>query len=482
MCPLAIVETIRGVRLLLAVCRLATGLGLYAGQTLAEATAICPQLETADADLPADQAALAALAAWCERYTPLAATNPPDGLWLDITGCDHLQNSEAGLAADLMARMAKARLLCHIAIADTAGAAWALARATTDTITIQPPGTARAGLAPLPVPLLRIAPRTASRLRRLGLRRVGELARLPRAELAARFGPEPGLRLDQAFGDAAEAISWPRPTAPWSERLAFVEPIGTADDLARALTVLTGHLCARLAAKTQGGQRFVATFHRVDGQRPQIVVATARPVRDTGYVAKLLAARIETVDPGFGIDAIVLEVPETATLPLSQTKIDAVATDTGLAAAIDQLANRPDTQLWRSTPHPSHVPERALRRILPITVSASWRITDDRPVRMFRPPQMIDVTAPVPDDPPLLFRWRGALHKVRAASGPERISAEWWRLRRVPTDATTVRPETDHVRDYYRVEDNAGARFWIFRAGLHHSAARPRWYLHGMFG
>ncbi len=458
-----------------------------------------------DADPAADAAALATLAAWCERYTPLAAAEPPDGFFLDITGCGHLFGDEAGLLAHLEARLRQNNLQARMAVAGSPGAAWALARSPTARVDcfVLPPGGEAAALAPLPVALLRLDRRCVAGLRRIGLKSIGELARQPRADLAARFGARAVLRLDQALGGVAEAIAWPRQPAPWSERLAFAEPIGTPDDLARALTLLARRLCDRLRAGQRGGHAFVATFFCVDDRTPEIGIATALPVDDPGYAAKLLLEKLDTVDPGFGVEAMLLDAAETAPLHKPQMALGGQADatlatgvlDTGLlATTVDQLANRlGHHRLWRPAPHPSHVPERAIGRVPPLSAAPAWdrQRPLERPLRLLRRPEPIEATAPVPDDPPIQFRWRGALHRVRAASGPERIAAEWWRRQasehagpehaaaepQSPDDED--RSPSDRLRDYYRVEDSTGARFWIFRAGI---AGLPRWFLHGLFG
>ena len=439
-----------------------------------------------DDDPEADRAALAALAAWCERYSPLAAADPPDGLFIDITGCAHLFGDEVALAADLAARLERNALTCRIAVAGTPGAAWALARSATarETCTILPPGAEKKALA-VPsrwrclrgwMPRRTVAGAAPARAEKH--RRAWRASRC--GEISGRFGPLPMLRLDQAFGAAAEALAWPRAPAPWAERLAFAEPIGTAEDFSAALAMLAQRLCARLEAGQRGGHRFVAEFFRVDDQRPRIDIATARPVRDAAYVAKLLGEKLEKIDPGFGVDAMVLEVGETAPLVPPQRALAEIGAPPApdFSATLDALANRLGAErLWRAAPHDSrHVPERRVRRAPPLASAPAWESDPaaERPLRLLRSPEPIEATAPVPDDPPVLFRWRGALHRVRAASGPERIAAEWWR--RTPQEET--RPESDLIRDYYRVEDTDGARFWIFRAGLQ---GMPRWFLHGLF-
>ncbi len=479
--PAATVETLHAVRRLAAVNPEAAAAGLAPGQALAEARAICPELDVLEADPAADRAALARLAGWAERYTPLAAPDAPDGLVLDIAGCEHLFGGERALAEDLSARLLRAGLEHRLAVAGTHGAAWALARAATARgICIHAaPGAERAELATLPVALLRLDARVVAGLRRLGLRSIGELARQPRGELTARFGPTPVQRLDQAHGAADAAIAWPRPPEPWETRLAFAEPIGTADDLARTLATLAAALCARLEAAERGAHRFIATFLRVDGARPAIAIGTSLPGHDAAHATKLLAAKLGEIDPGFGIDAAILTAQDIAPLRPPQRRLDdGREAATGLAATIDGLANRiGPSHIWRSEPYESHVPERAVRRIPPMTATRpAWEYdpSAERPIRLLRRPEPVEATALVPDEPPILFRWRGALHRIRAATGPERIAAEWWR--RTPDDS---RKETDLVRDYYRVEDTEGARFWLFRAGLE---GTPRWFLHGLFG
>lgn len=447
---------------------------------LAQARAICPELQVADADPDGDRAGLVALAGWAERYAPLAIADPPDGFLLDISGCAYLFGGEAGLAANLLKQLGRVGLPGRAAVAGSTAAAWALARWQAEPLTVLTEGADEAALGPLPLELLRLEGATVAGLRRLGVRTIAELARLPRADLAARFGLAPVRQLDYAFGRAAEPIPWPHPPAPWAERLAFPEPIGTPDDLSRVLRLLAERLCARLAAARQGGLSFVATFWRVDGACPTLSVATARPVHNATYLAKLFAAKLEGLDPGFGIDAVALVAGKVAPSSPSQTGLAALSVKppTDLAATLDELTNRlGEGKIWRPAPYPSHVPERALRRAPPLAPAARWEAPAPRPVRLFRRPEPIEATAPVPDDPPLLFRWRGVVHRVRAASGPERIAAEWWR--RTPDE---TREEADLVRDYYRVEDFAGARFWLFRTGRHAGSPEARWFLHGIFG
>ncbi len=479
--PAATVMAERGQRRLACVCPVAAEAGLRVGQALAEARALVPELEVHEATPGEDAAALGRLAEWATRFTPLAAADAPEGLWLDISGCAHLHGSEAALCEAIARRLAEVGLPARLAVADASGAAWALARfATGAQVCVLPRGQERAALEGLPVGLLRLDDRSVAALRRVGVRTIGALARLPRAEVAARFGPLPALRLEQALAQAEEAIAWPMPARPWEEVRRFAEPIATAEDLARALAWLAGRLARRLEREGLGARRFVARFLRVDGGVPVIGVATARPVREAAYVLKLLAGKLETVDPGFGVEMVALEAEalgplsaQQAALPGGQDGAPDASAD--LAATLDTLIARlGEGALWRPVPLGSHVPERAVGRAGPMTAVAWPAQLPDRPLRLFTPPEPIEATAPVPDDPPLLFRWRGRVHRIRAASGPERIAAEWWRRTPDPT-----RPLHDFVRDYYRVEDQQGGRFWVFRVGL---TGVPRWFVHGVFG
>jgi protein ImuB len=487
--PLVTIEAIRGVRHLVAVGEAGEAQGLAPGQTLTAARAVCPALVPVDADPVADEAALGRLAAWCERYTPMAAPDPPEGLWLDITGCTAVFADEAELVGDLAARLERNGVACRIAVAGTPGAAWARARAAASRPSAPRrqcvDGRVKAGhdeLTDLPITCLRLDVGVVTGLRRLGLRTVKDLLRIPRAQITARFGAMPVLRLDQALGEVEEAIDWPHPPIEWHERLAFAEPIGTPEDLARALARLAERLCVRLGEQDKGGQRFVARFFRVDEVVAGIAASTALPVRDPAYLTKLLCEKLDTVDPGFGIEVIALEAEIVAPLVAPQTQLmAAVDASEGVAGVVDTLSNRLGAdRVTRVVPYESHVPERSVRHVPPLAVKQPSWVNDPaapRPIRLLRRPEEIDVIAPIPDDPPIRFSWRGVAHRVRAAAGPERIASEWWWGKRAGG-----RPETDLIRDYYRVEDSDGARFWIFRAGLHGEERVPRWYLHGLFG
>ncbi len=480
------VQAERGVRRLYAVDAAEAGLGLFVGQKATDAAALVPELVLADADPDADAAALTALADWCARFSPAVAVDPPDGLCLDITGVAHLWGSERAMAKDLTARLARNGVAVRVAIAGTPGAAWALAHFGEAGAILAPGGEAVA-LGPLPSAALRLAPEEAAQIVRLGLATVGSLEALPRSQITRRFGPGVVLRLDQALGQVREALTFRRPPTPWFARLAFAEPISVPEDLARAARDIAGRLCARLEAQGRGARRFELCFHRLDGALHRLIVGLALPGREAGAIARLLIPKLETVDPGFGIEVVTLAAEGVEALSARQGRLDEdrdIAPEEGVAPLVDRLANRlGEEAVWRAEPFPSHDPERAVRRQPPLSPTApsgspsgvGWDPRRPRPLRLFRRPEPIEAMAPVPDDPPVFFRWRGAGHRVRRAEGPERLAEEWWR--HPFEDAGPAR-----VRDYYRVEDEAGARFWVFRDGLYEPGAHPRWWLHGLFG
>ncbi|MFZ5667867.1 MAG: DNA polymerase Y family protein [Pseudomonadota bacterium] len=489
--PFALLVSERGTRRLHALNDAARRLGLFVGQKATDAAALVPELFTADADPEADAAALEALVDWCVRFSPAVAADAPDGLFLDVTGVSHLWGGEAEMAGDLLARLAAAGIAARAAVADTPGAAWALARFGESGAPapasprkgeglIAPPGSQRDLLAPLPVAALRLDADAAAQLPRLGLIRVERLLGLPRGQLTRRFGPLVQRRLDQALGRAEEALRYRRPPTPWFDRLALAEPISVLDDLVRAAGDIADRLCARLEREGRGARRFELTFHRLDGKALPVRAGLSRLGREPRALVRLIAPKLEAIDPGFGIEVVTLSAAGVETVSPAQGRLDAgraEAAEEGLAALVDRLANRlGEANVWRDALSESHVPERAVRRAAaggPAT--GGWPEDRPRPVRLFARPEPVTAMAVLPDEPPRTFVWRGRQHRIRLAEGPERIAEEWWRK---PIDE--VGPA--FVRDYYRVEDEAGGRWWLFRAGLYGDPeAPPRWWLHGVF-
>ncbi len=462
----------------------AAALGLRAGMAVAHAQALVPDLVIEEADPAGDAAALQRLAAWCLRhYTPLAAPSAPDGVWMDVTGCTHLFGGEEDLLTGLTARLAGAGIASRAAIADTPGAAHALARHAAAPITIDPPGSARAALSPLPPAALRLPEDTLAALRTLGFDSIGQLMAAPRAPMAKRLGGAVLRRLDQALGSVPEPIEPVAPADMPRTRQGFPEPIATPEDLARITALLAERLCEKLHQRGLGASRLDLVFQRVDGLAQAIRVGTAQPTRDAAHLTRLLTVQIEGIDPGFGIESVCLSAPLTSALGarqgVSELCVTARAPDLSglppLSTLIDTLMNRlgPD-RIFRMRPVQSDVPERCLRAIQPLAAAegVSWPDRLPRPPRLFTPPYHVDAVALLPDHAPVRFTWRRRPHRVRRADGPERVFGEWW-----CHDA-----ETWAVRDYFRVEDEAGQRFWLFRRGdgENEPTGDLQWFLHGI--
>ena len=463
--------------------------GILPGLLLADARALIPGLRVIDADPVAEAKALALLADWCGRYTPWTAVDGVDGLWLDIAGCAHLFDGEAALADDIGERLGGLGFEARVGLADSPGAAWAAARFLDDRKRLIAVGAARLALVDLPAAALRLPIDVVEGLERMGLGRIGDLLACPRAPLIARFGPLLGARIDQALDRVKEPISPRRPAPCWRTRLGFPEPLCREEDIATAARRLIERLCARLALDQRGVRRIELVLYLVDGKTHGVAVGTSQPERDPKHLMRLLSEHLEGFDPGFGVEVAVLAAPLTEPLGAAQLTMAGTlddqgqpADDTALAAAIgrlvDSLSNRVGAaNVSRFAARESHVPERAvylhpaLEAALDTTSGAIGQANPQRPLRVFPHPELVEAVAPVPDDPPVLFRWRRRVHRIVHADGPERISPEWWRhgKRGIAT------------RDYYRVEDSEGRRFWLYREGLYRPEARPRWFLHGLF-
>ncbi len=462
--------------------RAALALGLRPGLPLAHARAMVPGLEVAAADPAGDAEALADLAAWCLRYSPLTAPDLPDGVWIDATGCAHLHGGEDAMLADLVGRLGRSGIAARAALADTLGAAWAVARHARTPVTAVPPDGQADAVALLPVEALRLPAGAAEGMRRLGLDLVGQLVSAPRGPLARRFGADALRRLDQALGRAPEPISPVVPPEAVRHALAFPEPLLTAEALRVAIDRLAGPVCAALERAGLGARRLALVFERVDDAVQVVRVGTARPTRDPRHLAKLLGERLEGVDPGFGVAAMRLVVALAEPLAPAQAAAPLAAGDAGgaeadLAPLVDRLAARfGASRVFRVLPVESDVPERSARRAPPFAAapgSGAWPPELPRPARLLAAPEPVEAVAMLPDHPPAAFTWRRARHRVRRADGPERVAGEWW-LR----DG-----ERRAVRDYWAVEDEEGRRFWLYRRG---DGADPAtgdlgWFLHGIF-
>lgn len=466
-------------RCLAAVDAIAAAAGLNPGQSVTDALALWPHVKIVEAELLEDERALTRLADWHQRFSPAVAVDAPDGLLLNIDGCAHLWGGEKKLAHAIQRGLATLNIPARIAIANTFGAAWALARYSGDDITITADDDARA-LASLPVAALRIEGGVADQLRHLGLKTIGHLIALPRAALRKRFGADLIVQLARALGEEEAPLQFRTAPIPWAESAVFAEPIRTPEDLARVIRDLAERLCKRLSEYGLGARRFAAVFYRCDGDAARRDARAALPLRDAKHLATLFAPKLESIDPGFGIEIVTLTALRVQPLTFAQADLDAAnprAAAADLAPFIDRLVNRFGAErVWRAALQESHVPERAIQRVAPLaaTTHTSWDKSKPYPIRLIARPQPIDVLTVAPDDPPFMFRWQGRTHRIRNAEGPERIAAEWWRK---PWSEN----EIDRVRDYYYVEDETGARFWLFRTGFYGCVRPTRWWLHGLF-
>jgi protein ImuB len=435
------------------------------------------------ADPAADAAALDRLAMWVLRYAPIVAADPPDGLVIDSTGAAHLHGGEAAMLTDMVKRLTSSGCAARAAIADSWDAAHAFARFVATSrkpVVAVSPGHSATAMLDLPVEALRLPPETAADLRVFGFDRIGELADKPRAPLTLRFGPGLMRCLDRATVRESQPIDPVRPPDLVEVRRNFAEPIAAAETIARYTGKLVAALCEALEAKGLGARRLDLLFHLVDNRIEAIRIGTVRPVRDAKRLTRLLCDRIETIDPGFGIEIMRLAATLAEPLPPQQADFPAEGRegdDGDISALIDTLANRVGLKrLYRFAPVESDVPERSVRRIAPLApdAGATWSDPWPRPARLLAAPEPIETVALLPDHPPVTFTWRGVRHRVSRADGPERIFGEWWKH-----DA-----EAAAVRDYFQVEDDAGERFWIYRAGDGEDGATGshRWFMHGIFG
>lgn len=456
-------------RIVLAVNASAAADGLTPGLALAHARAVQPQVVALPAQPLEDARALDRLASWCLRYSPLVSPCAPDSIWIDATGAAHLFGGEENMLGTIHGAMRAHGLTARVAMAATPGAAWALSHFAPKAITVSD---APADLNPLPVTALRLPLDTARSLWRVGLKTVADLRRIPRATLPRRFGKAPLARLDQALGHAPEAIEAVLPLLAKRKRLTFAEPIGTAEDLKRAIGLLAPPLCADLEKSQEGARKLDLLFFRADNRVETIRLALARPSRNPAHFEKLLCDKVETVDPGFGIEAAVLTAWRVESLTPRQIDVENEFAGGGedISDLVDSLANQVgERNVYRIAAFATDIPERAEKHVSPVDASAAtWPENLPRPVRLFAPSEPVEVMALMPDYPPAKFTWRGEARLIKRADGPERVFGEWWHDPK----------EVAEVRDYFRVEDEQGERFWLYRLT---GEKNYQWYVHGVF-
>ncbi len=455
----------------------ALSLGLMPGTALADARARAPELAVFDHDAGADLALLEWLADGCERYTPAVMLDPPQGLLLDITGCQHLFGDETHLVKAVKARLRRHGFTGRLALGATPDSARARAKYAAGTI------------ADLPVEALDGGDKVHKALRRAGLKTIADLAVRPRTPLAARFGKAVVVRLARLLEEEDPRITPRRSLAVIHVAQNFAEPVARTADVLTTIEMLAGEAARVLQERGQGGRRFEVSLFRSDGHVARLGIDTGGPTRDAALLMRLIRERIDALadplDPGFGYDMIRLAVPLAEVLANVQVGLETkVDTDAETAALIDRLSVRLGPERVRHFQmRESHIPERAAleRAAQSGPPNGAWAKPEPgepamRPFRLFEMPQPIEVTAGFPEGEPRSFRWKRQVHRVSFAEGPERIAPEWWRHARGYEAGNG-----SLTRDYYRVEDNEGRRFWLFRRGLYDETERPLWYLHGIF-
>jgi protein ImuB len=486
--PLVLIaDTAHGPRIE-AVGQASAAAGARAGMMLADARTLCPEIAVAPHDQAGDLAFLENLAVWALRWGPWSALDPPDGLLVDVSAVAHLFGGETKLLADVHGAFAKRGLAVRAAIAPTAGAAWALAHYGSAGAIIGPDEDMTERLVDLPVAALRIDGDVHAVLKRLGIKRIGQLAGVEenaggRDAIQRRFrnrrspAANPLIRLDQLLGRVPEPLL---PVVPIELPLVqrrLMEPIRHRDLLDRVVADLAEDMARELEAKAQGARRLELGLWRIDGEVSVKRLEMAATMRDPAHICRLFAGKLDDVDAGFGIEMVRLRASWVEPLALAQGDLDAAAErhGTNLAACIDRLTVRlGEGAVSRPVPFASHLPERAQRwqpPLVPEPSSQGELAFHHRPLKLLDKAEQIAVLYATPDGYPQRFRWRGGVHDVVRVEGPERIAPEWWRER-----------GTARLRDYYRIEDQGGRRYWIYRAGLigDGRGGLPDWYLHGL--
>lgn len=477
--PLVIYDKIKNAFTLTAVDRNASACGLYIGMSLADARAVKPNLIAHPANIEQDAKTLAGIADWCERFTPITVLDPPHGLLLDVTGCTHLFDGPVPLLRQIEGQLNAYGYATRAAIAPTPGAAWAFSRM--GKIKCVERDALRESLNPLPISTLRMRPEASVLLKRLGLKTIGQIMNAPRQPFAARAGQHAILRLDQALGLSPEALTPRRPPPALFALRHMVEPILTMDAILIVTEALCDDLCAQLDIRSAGVRLLRLSLFGVDKKSREIGLGLSTAESDPKIIQCLLRERLsvspEKFEAEFGFDAARLDALEIAPIVLRSIDlsprqgrdkeaesrlIDRLTARLG-SARIGQpklnLVHAPErTNHWCSMGEKSGVP-------LPLAQDGVMR----RPLRLFQHAQIVEAIASMPDGPPMRFRWRRILHDVTSAEGPERITPDWLR-------APSARP-----RDYYRVEDKEGRRFWLYREDYLDRQEAPRWYVHGLF-
>ncbi len=470
--PFVLASQERGRKVVKGVNAIAYMRGITTGMVVADAKAVFPTLEVLD-DIPGlEDRLLNGFAAWCIRYTPIVAVDPPDGLILDISGCAHLWGGEYDYLKEIITKLRGYGYHVRAAIADTIGTAWAVARYGRIKAIIEPGKQIEALLPLLPV-ALRLETATAERMHKLGLYQIRNFIDMPRSVLRRRFGTLLLTRIDQALGYETEAIMPIQPAAPYQERLPCLEPIRSRPGVEIALRKLLDVLCERLVREGKGLRTCVFKGYRIDGNIQQIAIGTSHASRNAPHVFRLFEIKLTMLEPDLGFELFTLEAPSVEDVTIEQDSFwneKSEGDDIMIAELLDRLAGKVGAQaIHRYLPDEHYWPENAFKEAASFQEqpTTTWPEQLSRPLHMLPTPELIKVAVQLPDYPPMLFHYKGTLHRIKKADGPERVEQEWW-LRQ------------GEYRDYYCVEDEAGARYWLFRAGPYEHG-EPEWFIHGFF-
>lgn len=474
-----------------AVNNIARDYGLRPDMRLADARALVPDLNITHFDPIQDQRRFRLCMDWAGRFTPwvgemevLTGRN----LALDLTGCGHLFGGERKLAERIISALKKRGITARIAIANTPGAAWALAHYGAHSITILPTGQEHSAVLDLPVASLRLSPEMIALCRKLGFAKVKMLLALPRADIRRRLDAEILKRLEQALGDQGEAISPARPLPLFSCEKSLPQPVIELATLGHYLTPLVDSLCAKLRAAGRGAKRVDLRLTYTGNRYFGHAFYLAQPITHASHILRLLTDRLTQLqnqfDATLGVEEIVLSAPQTAPLGGVQASLDSLAPHQkhilgrAFFALCDRLGERlGHDHVLRLVPQASYIPEQAVQAIPSLQLEAvptyDTAAPRERPIILLSHAEPIEVIADVPDGPPRRFRWRRRLYTVVKAQGPERLAPAWWQ---------TGGAKQQRIRDYFRLEDDNGYRFWLYRDGLYDAAIKPPiWYMHGFF-
>jgi protein ImuB len=471
--PLVVSSSFHGRMIISAVNEKAGKEGIVPGMALADARAIHPGLEVRSNVNELDRKLLHRLAEWCIQFSPAVAVDMPEGLILDATGCSHLWGGDEEYISSIKNKLEDRGYAIRVAMADTIGIAWSVARYGTESMVLSP-GSGLGALLSFPPSALRLEPDIVDRLLQLGMDTIGDFIGISKSVLRRRFGKNILDRIDEAAGNKDEDIKYIVPVHPYQERLPSLEPIVTVQGIEIALKYLLKSICDRLRSEQKGLRECLLKFYRTDGQVKQLVISTTNPSNNIGHLYKLFGLKLETIEPGPGIDVFVLEALKVEEHVSRQEKLweNVFGLKTrDLAELLDRITGRlGSNHIHRYIPEEHYWPEKSVKSELTMdtTKSVRWDSDRPRPLQLLSKPEKIEVTAPIPDYPPMMFRYKGALHRIAKADGPERIEQEWWSQ------------EGEH-RDYYYVEDDAGKRYWLFRLGHYDSGKAVQWFIHGFF-